>query len=186
MKSKKFALIGTSCTGKTTCLYELEKILKKKYRNKKIIVVPEAARYYFEKEKTRKPFSYTHQHKIQNIAKQFEESAEKELPSIIICDRSVIDAIAYVKTTGTENESKKLLQRVKKWLATYSHFFLLSPDGVPYKTDLIRKEDVQMRKSFHTSFLYLLKKLALPHTLISGDKKQRLKKIKNIIFAFDI
>lgn len=50
--SRKFALIGTSCVGKTTLLHELNGLLNKKYKNKIILTVPEAAREYFEKKKS--------------------------------------------------------------------------------------------------------------------------------------
>jgi len=184
MKSKKFALIGTSCVGKTTLLFELERLLKKKYKRKKIMIVPEAARYYFEKRKTLKPFSYMHQRNIQEIARDFEERVEKQNPDIIICDRSVLDAVAYVKTMGTKEKTKKLLSKERKWLATYRHFFLLNPEGIRYEMDFIRKEDSETREAFHVSFLSLLQHLNLPYTLVSGNGKQRLKKIEKIISTF--
>jgi len=186
MKSKKFALIGTSCIGKTTNIYELERILKKIYKKKKIEVVPEAARYYFKDRNARKPFSYINQRNIQNIAKYFEIDAEKRKSDIILCDRSVFDAVAYVKTNGTEVEVWKLLNRVKEWLKTYSHFFLLDPKGIEYRADSIRKEDKRLREAFHVSFLNLLEQMSLPYTLISGNKEQRLKQMTKIILSFGI
>lgn len=185
-KHKKFALIGTSCVGKTTLLYKLEKKLQNKYRNRKIITVQEAARYYFEKRKVRKPFSYHNQSQIQTLAKKFEKKAETQKPDIILCDRSVLDAIAYIKTMGTRTEVEKLIKKAKKWLMTYNHFFLLNPIGVHYQIDSVRKEDIQLRKAFHTSFVHLLRDLSLPYTLISGSKKQRINKISDIIYTFDI
>src|SRR3989338_8572569 len=144
--SKKFALIGTSCVGKTTILSDLKKILGKKYKNKIIVTVPEAARFFFEKRKVRNPFSYINQIQIQSLANEFEKKAEAQKPHIIICDRSVLDAAAYVRMMGTMNDAEKLIRRAKKWFTTYSHFFLLDPKGIPYKTDPIRKEDLKVRE----------------------------------------
>lgn len=183
---KKFALIGTSCVGKTTLVLELEKILQKKYSNKIIATVPEAARHYFEKRKVRNPFSYINQYNIQTLAKEFEKQAELQKPDIIICDRSVLDAVVYIKTMGTQKETEKLLKRVRNWLATYSHFFLLDPAEVNYQTDVIRKEDMHVREAFHNSFLDLLQDLMLPYTLISGNEKQRVNKMTDIISSFII
>lgn len=184
MKSNKFALVGTSCVGKTTLFLELSSELKEKYKNKKIITVPEAARFYFENKRVRRPFSYINQRNIQDLAIHFEKKVEQCKPDIIICDRSVLDAIAYVKTKGTEKEVARLLKRVTKWLTTYNHIFLLSPKGIKYETDHIRKEDSQLRELFHISFLNLLEKLNLPYTLITGEKKRRLKKMSRIISTF--
>lgn len=185
-KYKKFALIGTSCVGKTTLLFKLKKKLQNKYYDKKIVTVPEAARQYFESRKVRKPFSYINQSKIQTLAKKLEKKAERQKPDIILCDRSVVDAIAYIKTMGTPLETEKLRERVKDWLTTYSYFFLLNPNGIRYQTDLVRREDKQIREAFHTSFLRLLRDLTLPYTLISGTEKQRLQTITDIISSFHI
>lgn len=180
-KVKKFALIGTSSVGKTTLIKKLEKELKTSSPNKKIAVVREAARYYFESKKVRKPFSYINQRNIQGLAKKFEKKIHRKNPDIIICDRSVLDAVAYVRTLGKDNEWKKLLETVKDWLKTYDHFFLLDPEGVSYKMDKIRKEEEKIRSNFHKSFVRLLSELNLPHTIISGNKKERLEKMMEII-----
>lgn len=179
-KAKKFALIGTSSVGKTTLMKRLEKTLQKSSR-KKIIFVQEAARYYFERKRVRKPFSFKNQNNIQKLAKKFEKKAHKKNPDIIICDRSVLDAVAYVRTLDKNNEWEKLLETVKDWLKTYDHFFLLDPEGVSYKMDKIRKEEEKIRSDFHKSFVRLLSELNLPHTIISGNKKERLEKMMEII-----
>lgn len=176
-KTKKFALIGTSSVGKTTLILELESALK----GKKVAIVEEAARYFFSRNKVDNPFSYDSQIRVQNLVKKFEEAAYKKNADIILCDRSVLDAVAYVMTVGRENEWKKLLNNVKDWLKTYDHFFLLDPNGINYRTDKVRKESKKIRESFHPSFVKLLLNLHLPHTLISGNKKERLEKMISII-----
>lgn len=179
-KVKKFALIGTSSVGKTTLVKRLENALEKSSK-KKIVFVEEAARYYFERNKVRNLFSYKNQRKIQSLAKRFEKKAHMKNPDIIICDRSVLDAVAYVKTKGKRHEWQELLDKVRKWLGTYDHFFLLDPEGVSYRMDKIRREEDKVRMVFHKSFLKLLSDLSLPHTLISGSKKERLEKMMEII-----
>ena len=177
---KKFALIGTSCIGKTTLLRELEFILSQQL-GKKVITVPEASRDYFQKRKVRKPFSYFNQRNIQNLARKLEEEAEKKNPDIILCDRSVLDAVAYVNAVGGEVEARRLWQKEKNWLTTYVHFFLLDPEGIPYQTDAIRRERSETREAFHQSFVAILGKVNLPFTLVSGRKDQRLETMIKII-----
>ncbi len=181
---KKFALIGTSCVGKTTLLLELEQVLQKTYHDKKIVVVQEAARYYFEKRKVNNPFSYISQSNIQSLVKKFEQNAQLQEPDMIICDRSVVDSIAYSQAKGTRKDVEKLYDKARKWLVTYDHFFLLDPAGIAYQTDEVRKESAETREAFHQSFLSLLEELMLPYTLISGNKKQRIKKMTEIIRPF--
>lgn len=182
---KKFALIGTSCVGKTTLLHSLAKSLQKDLPGIMIETVEEAARFYFTYNKTQEPFSFFHQGKIQMIAKIQEQLAHFKNPHIILTDRSVLDAIAYTKTVNKNHSWKKLLEKEGKWIITYTHFFLLDPKGVPFKADNIRKEQKTIREAFHKSFLELLSLLKLPHTLISGAKSTRLELTKKIILSYE-
>ena len=131
---KKFALVGTSCVGKSTLLIALEKKLQKQFPSKNIAIVPEAARSYFSKHKTNTPFGFSPQSEIQSLAKRTEESVQKDNPDIILCDRSVIDSPAYVSTVGDTKGAQRLLNNIIDWLPTYSHIFLLDPKDVPYIT----------------------------------------------------
>lgn len=175
-KAKKFALIGTSCIGKSTLINNLREIIPERL-HMTVEIAPEAARHYFSSKKVRKPFSFTNQKAVQTLAKKFEMEAEKKNPDIILCDRSVFDAVAYVHAVGRKDDAQKLYNRVIRWLTTYNHLFLLDPEGVPYKTDEIRKESQEIRQMFHESFMTLLTYSKLPFSLISGTQDQRLKQI---------
>ncbi|CAN5166646.1 hypothetical protein BH09PAT1_BH09PAT1_4360 [soil metagenome] len=82
---------------------------------------------------------------------------------------------------GRKEDAEKLYIRMKDWLTTYDHLFLLDPSGVPYKTDEIRKESNDTRMSFHKSFLELLSNSELPFTLIRGNKNARIGHIMRVI-----
>lgn len=179
--TKKYALIGTSCVGKTTLILKLKNLLIKEFPKKKIEIAEEAARIYFAKNKAKNPFSYFHQNKIQNLAKQQEQTAYKNNADIVLCDRSVIDAIVYVKSVGDKNGSEKLTKKVKEWLLTYTHFFLLDPKDIPYSVDDIRKESKKTRELFHKTFLKILSSIKLPYTLILGNETERLNNMLRII-----
>lgn len=180
-KTKKFALIGTSCVGKTTLFHALPAVLIK--QNPKLLIksVPEAARLYFEKKHARDRFSYFHQGRIQNLAKRLEKSAHAKNVDIILCDRSVVDAIAYLYAMGNKNGAKKLLQKVKTWLPSYTHLFLLDPKDISYAVDAIRDENENIRNMFHSAFMEVLSELDVSYTLISGTIKKRLEKTSDII-----
>lgn len=180
---KKFALIGTSCIGKTTLLMMLEEKLTSEKPKKKIAIVPEAARIYFSTRKVRKPFSVTNQSAVQKLAKTQEELALQTNPDIILSDRSVLDAYMYVKALSGEDNAQPLLHRVKGWLPSYTHLFLLDPKGVPYQTDTVRKEQESIREQFHKTFVASLPKLAVSFSLIDGTLEQRLHKMLQIIHS---
>ncbi|MEK7071107.1 MAG: ATP-binding protein [Patescibacteria group bacterium] len=182
-KYRKYALIGTSCTGKTALLKDLVSHLEEKYLGEKILAVPEAARLYFKIVKTKQPFSYQHQVKVQSLAQELEKQTRINKPRIVLTDRSVIDAVAYVHSTGDQKGTNKLIKKARSWVKTYTHLFLLDPKGVPYATDQVRKESKKTRQAFHESFLHVLPKLSVNWTLISGTKEQRLKKILKLIYT---
>lgn len=177
---KKFALIGTSCIGKTSLLEDLVVIIPKEF-NKKTVISPEAARYYFSTVHVRKPFSYRNQSAVQSLAKKFEQEAEAKNPDVILCDRSVFDAVAYVHAVGQAKDAQKLHDRMRDWLRTYDHLFLLDPKDVPYKKDEIRQESAETRQMFHDSFALLLGSSNLPFTLISGTERERVNQMLSII-----
>ncbi|CAN5166431.1 hypothetical protein BH09PAT1_BH09PAT1_4350 [soil metagenome] len=77
-KVRKFALIGTSCVGKTTLLDRLASDIPREF-NKKVVISPEAARYYFSTVKVRKPFSYSNQSAVQSLAKKLDKKPKKKI-----------------------------------------------------------------------------------------------------------
>lgn len=174
----KFALVGTSCVGKTTLLEKLEEELKTMFPRKTIVTVEEAARLYFSTHKAKNPFSFFHQTRIQNLVHKQEQQIMKKNPDLVISDRSVIDAIVYIGAMGDRLRTKKLLKKMRHWIATYTHFFLLDPKHIPYQTDNIRKEKRDLRGKFHDAFLYFFSSSHLPYSIIS-DKTidERLSKI---------
>ncbi len=179
---KKFALIGTSCVGKTTLLLKLKDYFAEKKPHLKVTLVNEAARLYFSTHKTRKPFSFYHQEKIQKLIQKMEQEASGKKYHLVFCDRSVFDAVPYVASTKDEKSIQILLRRANKWLHTYTHLFLLDPKDIPYQKDEIRKESKYTREKFHKLFQVYLQKVSVPWTIIGGTEKDRLEKISSIIY----
>lgn len=182
-KYKKYALIGTSSTGKTTLATKLFKEIKDRYKKKHVVLIPEVARLYFTIFKTKTPFAYEHQSNIQSLVKELETLALETNPEVILSDRSVIDAAAYVHSTGDKKGAQKLLSKAEEWIKTYDHIFLLDPVGVSFTHDKIRKEDLETRNKFHESFMMILPTLTSRWTLITGSKKKRLQTMSDIIYT---
>jgi len=178
----KYAFVGTSCIGKTTQILEIQKLLSRLNPTMTTEVVPEAARLYFKNHQSDEPFSFESQKNIQQLAISLEENALSKNPQIVLCDRAVIDAIVYLNAVGNYNGAKELTNNVKKWIPSYTYFFLLDPHGIPYKKDAIRRESSETRMSFHHSFVSFFSSHTLPYSLITGPKNKRLEDILTIIY----
>lgn len=171
----KIALVGTSCIGKTTLIDH--------YRNdQNVVIVEEAARIFF----TQNPhiedrFSVDAQGQVQALALRNEQDAHQSGASVILCDRSVIDAVVYVRSQGDTKGSEELLKRVEFWLPTYHKFLLLDPADVPYETDDVRQEREEVRQGFHSAFLEFFQDAGIPYELLSGTIEKRITRVNQII-----
>lgn len=175
----KIALVGTSSAGKTAVLETLQKQHK---NNPAISFVADGARVFFEENPNLTDrFSAETQDKIQSRALENERQAHLMNPKIIVCDRSVIDAVVYVKSTGDRIGAKTLFERILYWLPTYKKFLLLDPAEVPFSKDSIRKEDIETREKFHRAFLDFFQETRIPYELLQGTLEQRVARVNTII-----
>lgn len=178
-KIKKIAFVGTSSVGKTTILDHFK---KRSTLNLNMIFVEEAARIFFKQNpQIEDRFSVNAQGEIQILTLKSEQDAHQSGARIILCDRSVIDAIVYVRAQGDYKGGKKLLKRVEFWLPTYHKFLLLDPADVPYQTDDIRQETPETRQKFHDEFLKFFEETGIPYELLSGTQKERIKRVTQIL-----
>ncbi|MCL5113592.1 MAG: ATP-binding protein [Patescibacteria group bacterium] len=175
----KIAFVGTSSTGKTTLLWEYK---KKMSGNRSIVFVHEAARDFFkENPHITERFAKEIQGQVQSAVLAREQEAHNSGARVIICDRSVIDAVVYVRSTGDRKGAKELLEKVKFWIPTYTKFLLLNPVDVKYEKDEVRQEDENTRQAFHKAFLEFFKETRIPYELLSGSIEQRIKRVDRLI-----
>lgn len=175
----KVAFIGTSSVGKTTLVEEYERRFS---GNTKVAIVPEAARRFFtDNPHVTDRFGVDAQGQIQALALQQEQNAHNGGAEVILCDRSVIDAVVYVQAHGDNEGASQLLDRVSFWLPTYNKFLLLDPADVPYETDDIRQEDESVRQRFHDAYLAFFEETGIPYELLSGTLEQRISRVDEII-----
>jgi nicotinamide riboside kinase len=172
---RKIAFVGTSCIGKTTIFKYYQSKLAK---HPDFSFVNESAREYLEKHPTKfykLPINVTWE--IGRLTIEKEKVAHASGAKIIVCDRSVLDPVAYLTEQHNKKEADKLLQHNYDWLSTYTDFFLFNPDDVPYKNDDIRKDRIDERQRVHSYFLELFSELQIPYKLISGTLDERIRKI---------
>lgn len=177
----KLAFIGTSCIGKTTLLNELRRLERGK---PDVAFVSEAARQYFSENPTADRSSEVTQEQIQALVIEMEQVAHSSGARIIFCDRSAIDAVAYLKSSGNEEGVVRLLSRIVDHLSTYRRLLLLDPLDIPFAQDEVRSESEEERNGFHRAFLVLFEEQGVAYELLSGTLEERIQKVYEIINDF--
>jgi nicotinamide riboside kinase len=100
---------------------------------------------------------------------------------IILCDRSVIDPVAYVEAAGDPSGARELLGVAECWLDSYAGLIVLSPMGVPYKQDDVRRETRAFRERVHRVLLRLLGEVDAPYVEIWGEFDDRVTQVCRLI-----
>jgi nicotinamide riboside kinase len=171
---QKHAFVGTSCVGKTALLHAYEGRDDLPYQ---LETVPEAARDYFARHPGGNRFSAEIQGNVQMTALTWELAAHGSDADVIMCDRSIIDAVVYTEAAGDPAGAQKLLEDMEWWLPSYTSFWLLDPADIPYATDAIRVEDATQRQQFHEGFLRFFQRTGLGYTLLSGTLEERMAQV---------
>jgi nicotinamide riboside kinase len=186
---KIYSLTGACATGKTTLV---EHYSRKDFSDK-VVIVQEAARLYYQKNKVKreKRSSLSNQTKLLKAylaeLKKGIKKAEKNNISTIITDCSMLSSYAYSILSPDKKTSEILLEKILPHLKHYDCFLLLNEKDVDYKHDLkdkVRQETEKERLAVQKAFRNVLKKHKLPHLVIKGNLKQRIKKINKIIKLF--
>jgi nicotinamide riboside kinase len=172
------ALVGSSGVGKTTLAHALHTRLPGA-----VVIAPEAARGFF----TEHPhlwderFTLATQRQVQDRQARNEanalECAHRSGAAVVVCDRSVHDAAAYLRVRDREG-SDRLHARVR---CAYDVLVVCDPAGIPYETDDIRREGTTDRDRFHAAYLDYLTHHRLPYTLLAGTEAERLDQLVGLI-----
>lgn len=169
-KNPKIAFVGTSCVGKTTLLGEYSA-----RQDDRLLISTEVARWFLRGvTPDERKFTYTVQASLQDAIMRQEAEIDAEGTGLILCDRSVLDPASYLMAWGKTLDSRRLLERVKTWIPTYTHLFLLDPIDVEYFNDDVRTEDKDVRNRMHITFQEILDDTKLPYELLSGSLEERV------------
>lgn len=149
----KFAIIGTSCSGKTTKTYEILGNLKKLGISVDG-VMQQDRRLVFDKEllETEKDAQYWII--LNQICKDIELKLN-ETPEVLISDRSILDFYAYLETMYGRDDA--IFGLVKKWCETYTCLYYMKP--LDYRNDKTRPSD-KFRTKVDKVLLKIIKEIS--------------------------
>lgn len=175
----KFALVGATCTGKTSIIEHL----KNRYKdNPKIVFVEEGARAYFAANlNIQDRGAWAVQTGIRDLVFDNERKAGRKSPTILVCDRSIIDSAVYMEAHGDRKGAEKLYKSVVKWVPTYNKILMLDPNEVPYKVDKIRNEGVDFRNHVHDTFVKFFKRNNIKYEIVKGTLKERIAYVEGVL-----
>jgi len=149
----KIAYSGTHGCGKTTAVYNEAYRKKLEEKNKVINVLTEVAR--------ESPFPINKSTTIDSEKWIFFTQLKRELEEenncdILICDRTILDVLAYCKVSGFDSLVSLLYPTACDHLKTYDKIYFLSLENNNYHfSDGIRDEDILYRKDIELVLLDL-------------------------------
>ena len=164
--NKIIAFSGTHGTGKSTCAYSLA--ANYKLSGKSVVVLDELAREC--PLKINKEADDLTQYWIlsSQIKKEIKLMGRYDY---VICDRAIVDTIAYGITLGVLH-SGLVYSYLPYILKYYKDIYLLDPYIFNYqKDDGIRDMDKEFRLQVHHNLMVLYDTYSIPHTLINSQEK---------------
>lgn len=175
-KTTKIALSGSLCSGKTTLLERHADSADYGFT-----VVEEQARRYFEQHEPPDRLDFEVQETLVGLIQEAEHAAH-ENGGIILCDRAVVDSLAYLYAAGRKVEAETIMdERICMWLPTYDRLLLCDIDGIPMVGDSIRTEDAAFRERLHDAFIEAFEDFGIPYEKLSGTSEQRAARLTEVV-----
>lgn len=182
LKNKfKFALIGTSCAGKTTAAYALVSRLKS-YSVLADGVFSQDRKFSFDKAHLATE-EIAQQWMVNNLIAKETDTILHEDIDVLITDRSALDLMSYYALQFPESRTMKaMLGYVTEYLQTYSALYYLPP--LPFQDDGKRPGDA-FRKSVDTQLVRMI--AALPEHVKSKVKfLERNKVLEDVMMTVGV
>lgn len=158
MYKLKIAYTGSHGTGKTTSVYETAQKMKLQHPNKSVGILTENAKdspFNINKNTCNKSqlWIFTNQ-----ISRELELETKYD---ILICDRTIMDSIAYTMHSASMDLSEKMYELAIKHMSSYSEVFFktiqknnfLIEDGVRDGTDRQYQQEIEDKlKALYDSY----------------------------------
>jgi len=141
----KIAFSGSHATGKTSSVFDLCAKYKKEYSGKTINSLTEVAREC--------PFSINENAEEKAQMWIFTSQLKKEMEyerfyDVVVCDRSIVDCIAYTFVVGFHELGAKMKTLVENYVGTYDKIYFKTIVNNPYLCeDGVRSFDKNFQQS---------------------------------------
>lgn len=153
----KIAFTGTQGVGKTTSVYAEAYQQKINNPNKNVNILLDVARdcmFPINRSTTKESQKWIFCHQL---CRELEESKKCD---ILICDRTILDAVSYTIVAGFEDLANSLLPLAEEHLLTYDKIIFLSTKKNSYnKEDGIRDTDDVFRIIIEQRLIQLYRRL---------------------------
>lgn len=141
---KKIGIMGTHGTGKTTLAFDLALKYKKENPSLNVKIMSEVVRkcpYPINEESTQKSQRWI-------WAAQMVAELEGLRNDVLICDRTILDNLAYSKHAGFNHILYDFMEVSVSWMLTYDKIYWLRPsDSFVCADDKIRITDIDFQKN---------------------------------------
>ncbi len=134
----KTGIMGTHGTGKTTYALRLAANLKHLQPGNQIGILGEVVRscpFLVNQDATEEAQRWIFH---EQFVREIEESSRNET---LICDRTVLDSLAYSQRAGFHDLVGEAMPLALRWMKTYDELYFLQPDTDPPADDGFRDTD---------------------------------------------
>ena len=165
----KIGIMGTHGAGNTIFALSMAVNLKKKHPAENVGMLTEVARQcpFPINENTTRDSQLWIFH--MQIPAEIEMLAKNE---ILVCDRTILDSLAYAQWTGFADLVDAYLPLAIDWIDTYDEIYWMRPGGGPLADDGFRSIDPDFQKEIDQIFADLVGIYNLPAERVClGDKR---------------
>lgn len=140
---KKIGIVGTHGTGKTTLAFDLALKYKRENPSLNVKMIAEVARqcpYPINEATTRRSQRWI-------WAAQMVAELEGMKNDVLVCDRTLLDNLAYSKKLGFDHILDDFLKISIRWMPTYEKVYWLRPNiNFVCADDNVRSTDIDFQK----------------------------------------
>ena len=187
--SRLFTFTGAQGTGKTTILNEVVS----EYKDMEVITNVVRNLYNKGDIKINKKGNGKTQQLIYDTLKHkcidyLYNSCYEDFNTGCICDRSLVDVVAYTKYLYERGKASKSsyeeqLKDLKEWVIYHRHGckYIYIPIEFPAVVDGVRDIDEEYRKEIDENIKWLLRECNIDYYILEGSVEERVEMMKNII-----
>lgn len=156
---KKIGILGSHGNGKTTLAFQLAAEIKTADPQKTVSILPEVAR--------KCPFLVNENSSINSqrwiFHKQMLVEIEHSGDDVLVCDRTILDNLAYSQVLGYTYLVETYFTQALNWMKTYDELYFMRPDK-PMSDDGFRSTNEKFRTDMDKILAFWVNAYEMPVT----------------------